>query len=162
MNDFLNGRRNFPDAKREAIAEFLGTTHIDMLVLGRHLSKGRSVARADAAGAVEDWHPNAATPVYPDSGRPDPGDVVRLSDVRNGYPSGPDPGGREIPGKTESEDGERRLADLDPTIRKMVKMLEQLEEADRKAVFGTAEERLAAKRLREKVDLLREIVQGKK
>lgn len=162
VNDFLNKRRNFPDAKREAIAEFLGTSHVDMLILGRHLSQGHAPLEADASGTVHDFPPRWAKPRPP----------AQLTEAppgadESGAPSAPEPDARgddddDGPPDSQypetSEDAERRISDLDPTIQKMVKMLEQLEEADRRAVFGTTEERLAAKQLREEVRLLREVI----
>lgn len=39
INDFIRGRRNFSETKKEEIARVLGTTYIDMLNLGRKLSE---------------------------------------------------------------------------------------------------------------------------
>lgn len=39
VNDFLNGRRNFSQERQAEIARMMGTTYIDMLILGRKLAE---------------------------------------------------------------------------------------------------------------------------
>lgn len=38
MNDFIKGRRNFSEERREKISEFLGKTYLEMLILGKRLA----------------------------------------------------------------------------------------------------------------------------
>lgn len=39
LNDFIKGRKNYSDKKKEKIATILGTTYVDMLQLGRELDE---------------------------------------------------------------------------------------------------------------------------
>ena len=39
LNAFLNDRLNFSDKKKVKIAEILGTTFVDMMILGQHLAE---------------------------------------------------------------------------------------------------------------------------
>lgn len=38
INDFIRGRRNFSEKRKEKIAQILGTTYVEMLLLGRELA----------------------------------------------------------------------------------------------------------------------------
>ncbi|MGE0084308.1 MAG: helix-turn-helix domain-containing protein [Desulfococcaceae bacterium] len=44
ISALLNNKKNFSDSKKEQIANFFGTTHLDMLILGRELSKSAESA----------------------------------------------------------------------------------------------------------------------
>lgn len=54
LNDYLGGRKNFSEDRKEAIAQTLGWLYEDMISLGRYLSEGGSIATfsAEASRAV--------------------------------------------------------------------------------------------------------------
>lgn len=45
LNDFLHGRRNYPDYKRERISSILGYTYTEILKYGEELTRGRQNIR---------------------------------------------------------------------------------------------------------------------
>ncbi len=42
LNDFIKGRRNFSEEKKEKIAEVLGMTYVDMLIIGKSIVDGET------------------------------------------------------------------------------------------------------------------------
>ncbi len=47
MNDFLKGRRNFSEDRKETIAEYFGKTYLDMLLIGHNLVEKGNRKKAD-------------------------------------------------------------------------------------------------------------------
>lgn len=43
MNDFLKGRRNFSEDRKETIAEYFGKTYLEMLIIGHSLVEKKDV-----------------------------------------------------------------------------------------------------------------------